>query len=194
VHTLDPARLDPDALAARQRLLDDGGVELREYLAPVPRSRAREVSTPYLSVLHVDELGTVDWQAVGAHAPTTPGIYAEPGDLVVSLLNPAKLRAAVVPGERIQISGEFGVFRAVGDPYAVLGLLYSPPVRAQLRPLGTGTSSSRRRIDADDVLSLVVPKLEPSTMDALASSVRAAQAQISDGRARLWRVYRGGDG
>jgi hypothetical protein len=65
-------------------------------------------------------------------------------------------------------------------------------VRVQLRPLGTGTSSSRRRIDAEDVLSLIVPKHSVSTLDALGQSVREAQESVADGRARLHALYEGG--
>jgi hypothetical protein len=135
----------------------------------------------------------VDWHAAHTHTPTTPGLLATDGDLIVSLLNPAKLRAAVL-GQPVQISAEFGVFRARGcDPYAVLGLLYSPRVRAQLRPLGTGTSSSRRRIDAEDVLALVVPRLDPAALDGLARSVRDAQHRIAEARAALRTTYGAGD-
>ena len=83
------------------------------------------------------------------------------------------------------------VFGTAGDPYAILGLLYTPAVRAQLRPLGTGTSSSRRRIDAEDVLSLMVPKLDPAAPDALARAVREAQQQIGTARAALHTLYGG---
>jgi len=55
--------------------------------------------------------------------------------------------------------------------------------------LGSGTSSSRRRITADDVLSLVVPKLAPSSMDTLAESVREAHRHLTDARARLHQMY-----
>jgi hypothetical protein len=190
IRSLDPSRLDPAAVDARQRLSASGGVSLGEYLTAVAPRRCRAVSTPFVSVLHVDDVGAVDWHASSAHAPVTPGMLAEPGEVLVSLLNPANLRAAVVPpGEPVQISAEFGVFRSTVDPHAILGLLYSPSVRVQLRPMGTGTSSSRRRITADDVLSLVVPKLDPSRLDALARSVRNAQQQVADGRARLWQTY-----
>jgi hypothetical protein len=190
VRNLDPSRLDPAALDARQRLLASGGVTLSEYLMTRPPRHCRRVTTPFVSVLHIDDLGAVDWQAAHEHTPTTPGVLAGPGDVVMSLLNPARLRATVVPpGEPVQISAEFGVFASTVDPYAVLGLLYSPLVRAQLRPLGTGTSSSRRRITADDVLSLVVPKLPPSTMDNLAESVRDAHRQLTDARNCLHRLY-----
>jgi N-6 DNA methylase len=190
VRTLDPSRLDPDALAARQSLVDSGGVELREYLDPVPARRARQITAPFVSVLHVDDLGCVDWPAAAGNVPTTPGLLVEAGQLIVSLLNPARLRAAVLP-QPAQVSAEFGVFATAGDPYAILGLLYTPAVRAQLRPLGTGTSSSRRRIDAEDVLSLIVPKLDPAALDALARAVREAQQQIGTARAALHTLYGG---
>ncbi len=190
VRSLDPSRLDPVAMDARQTLLAAGGVPLGEFLTARPPRHCRRLSTPFVSVLHIDDLGAVDWQAAQEHAPATRGVLADPGELIVSLLNPARLRATVVPpGEPLQISSEFGVFKSTVDPYGVLGLLYSPLVRAQLRPLGTGTSSSRRRITADDVLALVVPKLASSTMDDLARSVRDAHRQLADARARLHQTY-----
>jgi hypothetical protein len=188
--TLEPARLDPAALAARRSLHDNGGVPLAEYLTVVTPRRSRQVTTPFVSVLHVDDLGCVDWHAARAHEPATPGVVAQPGELIVSLLNPAHLRAAVIPpGQAVQVSAEFGVFQSTVDPYAVLSLLYSPPVRSQLRPLGSGTSSSRRRITPDDVLALIVPKLDQSTKDNLAATVRSAQQQLASARDRLHAAY-----
>jgi hypothetical protein len=189
VRTLDPSGLDPLALAARRRLTDVGGVPLGELMTAVPAPRAGEVTSPFISVLHVDDLGAIDWPAVHAHAPTTPGVLVEPGQLIVSLLNPSRLRAAVVPTPA-QVSAEFGVFAALGaDPYAVLGLLHLESVRAQLRPLGSGTSSSRRRISAPDVLGVVVPKLGPDELDALGAAVRAGVGQVDAGRATLHALF-----
>jgi hypothetical protein len=190
LQTLDPSRLDPAAVAARRALTDAGGVRLGEYLTAVPPRRCRSVTSPFVSVLHIDDLGAVDWHAARGYTPVTPGVLAEPGELIVSLLNPAQLRAAVIPpGEPVQVSAEFGVFRSTVDPYAVLALLYSPAVRAQLRPLGTGTSSSRRRIGPDDVLALVVPKLDPSTLDRLAATVRSAHGKLTAARDTLRAAY-----
>jgi hypothetical protein len=187
---LDLARLEPSAIAARRAILDAGGLSLGEIISAVPARRCRRVTTPYVSVLHIDDLGVIDWQAARTNEPRTPGVLAAPGDLIVSLLNPAHLRAAVIPpGTSVQVSAEFGVFRSTVDPYAVLALLYSPDVRAQLRPLGSGTSSSRRRIGAADVLCLTVPKLDQSTMDDLAATVRAAQQQLTAARDLLHRTY-----
>jgi hypothetical protein len=190
LRTLDPSRLDPAAVAARRSLIDAGGVPLAEYLTAVAPRRCRDVTSPFVSVLHVDDLGVVDWHAARSHSPVTPGVLAEPGELIVSLLNPAQPRAAVVPpGEPVQVSAEFGVFQSAVDPHAALALLYSAPVRAQLRPLGTGTSSSRRRIGPDDVLALVVPELDPSTVDEIAATVRSAQRDIDAARTRLRAAY-----
>jgi hypothetical protein len=195
VRSLDPSRLDPAAVAARQHLTDAGGATLADYLMVLPPRRCRAVTTPYVSVLHIDDLGGVDWHAAHSVRPRTPGVRAEPGNILVSLLNPAHLRATVVPpGGAVQCSAEFGVFRSTVDPYAVLALLYSPHVRAQLRPLGTGTSSSRRRISTDDLLSIAVPKLEPSTLEDLAATVRSAQQQITAARTRLRSAYEGSAG
>ena len=186
-----PARLDPDAMRARQLLTERGGVQLRELLSARKVRHAAETTVPFISVLHVDDVGTVDWTAARTYAPATPGILADEGDLIVSLLNPSRLRAAVIPkgAGTVQVSAEFGVFRATCDPYAVLGLLYSPLVRAQLAPLGRGTSSSRRRIAAEDVLSLIVPKLSAPALDELGRSVREAATQITAGRDRLHALF-----
>jgi hypothetical protein len=191
LHTLDPSRLDPAAMLARRLIVDQGGMELRELLRARKTTAARQAVPPFVSVLHVDELGTVDWHAVVGHTPITPGRLVEPGDVIVSLLNPSKLRAAVIPpaAAPMQVSGEFGVFSADCDPYAVLGILYSPGVRAQLRPLGRGTSSSRRRIDVQDVLSLVVPRLSAESLRELGRSVRDAERLVNQGRESLRRQF-----
>jgi hypothetical protein len=133
----------------------------------------------------------VDWHAVAEHTPATPGRLVEPGDIIVSLLNPSKLRAAVIPRSAapMQVSGEFGVFTTDTDPYAMLGILYAATVRAQLSPLGRGTSSSRRRIDAEDVLSLVVPKYSADALRELGRTVREAEALVNRGRESLRRQF-----
>ncbi len=191
LQSVDPARLDPVAMEARRWLTEQGGVELRELLSAKKAPHAASATAPFVSVLHVDELGTVDWRGARTHTPATPGLLVDEGDLIISLLNPSKPRAAVIPAGAgtIQVSGEFGVFTANCDPHAVLGVLYSERVRAQLSPLGRGTSSSRRRIDVDDVLSLVVPKISSAALADLGRAVREAGALVAEGRERLWRQF-----
>jgi len=188
LRSLDPSTVDPSA--ARARAVLRNGVPLGEYLVAVTPRRCRTATAPFVSVLHVDDLGTVDWHAARSHEPVTPGVLAQPGELIVSLLNPSNPRAAVIPaGPPVQVSGEFGVFQSTVDPHAVLALLYSPPVRAQLRPLGKGTSSSRRRITADELLAVTVPRLDQVMVAKLAATVRAAQQQLAAARERLRAAY-----
>lgn len=191
--SLDPSRIDPTALASRARLENQGGVRLGELVAHRRKQAQKrsDVGSPFVSVLHVDELGVVSWPDAEIYEPTTPGQIAFAGEVIVSLLNPSKLRAAVVPSERAKVvcSSEFGVFSTNINPYAVLGLLYHPDVQAQLKPLGRGTSSSRRRIGPSDVLDLIVPNLGDLELDALGSAVAEAMAQVETGRAALFRQY-----
>lgn len=191
--SLDPSRIDPVAVAARVRLEKQGGVRLADYLTARRKQAQRRVDlgTSFVSVLHVDALGVVSWPDADNYNPTTPGQIAFANEILVSLLNPSKLRAAVVPPsrDRILCSSEFGVFKSSIDPYAVLGLLYHPDVQAQLRPLGRGTSSSRRRIGATDVLDLIVPSVEPEALSALGASVRKAMSAVEQGRATLFQNY-----
>ena len=181
-HPYDPSRLDPDALQARAAVMNAGGVELRDLLTAVRPRRCKDIRRPYLSVLHLDDLGNVNWAEANEHTPSTPGILARGGELVVSLLNPARLRAAVIPEHlaEVQVSPEFGVFTPNDRPYAVLALLQSEAVRRQLAPLGRGTSSSRRRIEAEDVLSAMVPKLDDERRSELDATLRAAYAAVTD--------------
>lgn len=191
--SLDPSRIDPVALASRERLEDRGGVSLRTLLASRRKVSQKSVDAglPFVSVLHVDELGIVSWPDATVYDPTTPGQKAYGGELLVSLLNPSKLRAAVVPEARGQVlcSSEFGVFQPKVNPYSVLGLLYHPDVQAQLRPLGRGTSSSRRRISASDVLNLVVPNLSADELEKLGLDVRSAMSMVETGRDSLFNNY-----
>lgn len=178
LRTLDPARVDPAVVESRASLLGENGIPMRNLLRLAERRTAAAGSaSAFISVLHVDDLGRVAWHEALAHHPTTPGVIAYPGDVLVSLLNPQKLRATVVPDEfgTVLCSSEFGVFEACAvDPHAVLVLLHHPLVHAQLRPLGRGTSSSRRRIRPDDVLDMLVPRLPGATLEASATALRDA--------------------
>jgi hypothetical protein len=141
--------------------------------------RARERG-PFISILHVSELSAVSWHAAAGYRPTTPGRVAKANELIVSLINPSRLRATVIPEDfsSLLCSAEFGVFRTFRDPYEVLVILHHPDVRAQLAPLGRGTSSSRRRIVEKDVLDLLVPMIEPSRLRASAQVLRTALAEM----------------
>jgi type I restriction enzyme M protein len=176
--TLDPARVDPGVVSSRAALGGAKGVPFRTLLRTVKRRQVPSADAPpFVSVLHIDDLGAVAWHEALVYRPSTPGQIAEPGDLIFSLLNPRKLRATVIPAEvgRILCSSEFGVFEVVDrDPYEMLVLLHHPLVRAQLAPLGRGTSSSRRRITPVDLLDVLAPRLPPVKLCELASELRSS--------------------
>lgn len=180
--TADPSRVDPLASAARHELLKSEGVHLDRYLRPVRTKSTRADGTvPFISVLHVDEFGAVCWPSTRGYRPTTPGIRAAPGQVLLSMLNPRKLRATVVPDEvgDVLCSAEFGVFEA-DEPWAVMVLLNDPRVRQQFAPLGRGTSSSRRRIDTTDLFTVVVPPID-DRIRACGASLREAHATLRRG-------------
>jgi type I restriction enzyme M protein len=190
--TMDPSRLDPVSVRARHGLRAAGATELGTLIKPVRTRRAKKPGDlPFVSVLHVDDLGSVAWHEAEINTPTTPGQFARAGNLLVSLLNPRKLRAAVVPDAyaEVECSAEFGVFEANVDPYAVLALLYRPEVQAQLAPLGRGTSSSRRRIEAADVLALLVPSLKGDAMERLGAETGHSLEAIRVARMLLSTSY-----
>jgi len=189
---LEASTLDVDAEAARASLKDAGGLEAGAILGYTGKRRARLAGDlPFVSVLHVDELGAIDWRLAKLHRPVTPGQLAQPGELLVSLLNPRKFRAAVVPESvgSVQCSAEFGVYRPDIDPYAALVLLQHPLVRRQIAPLGRGTSSSRRRIDAAEVLSLILPPFHESWATRAGQAARDHFDRIATARGGLCELY-----
>lgn len=164
------------------------GATLGDLLDVKKASRAAaQEGVPFISVLHIDELGCLAWEEVLGHNPKTPGLSVVGGDVIVSLLNPSKLRAAVVPVEidRAVVSAEFGVFSSRVDPYAVVALLYQRSASQQLAPLGRGTSSSRRRINESDVLNVRVPAMEPREIQELGERWRELTEAVRRSRVSL---------
>jgi hypothetical protein len=190
--SLDASSLDEDGLRARTALSTQGGTPLDSVLRVVKKRRMEpRGDVPFVSVLHVDELGNVDWLQAATYQPTTPGVVARAGDIIISLLNPAKFRATVVPDtfREVHCSAEFGVFEPTINPYAALALLQHPMVRAQIAPLGRGTSSSRRRIESGDVLRLVAPAFDNDWVDKTARQVADALAAVAEARSLLTAAY-----
>lgn len=191
--TLDPARFDPGVVSSRSALSGSKGVSFRALIRAVKRRKGlSDEAAAFVSVLHIDDLGAVAWHEALRYQPSTPGLVAFPGDLVFSLLNPRKLRATIVPDDvgRIFCSSEFGVFEAVdGDPYEALVLLHHPLVRAQLAPLGRGTSSSRRRIAPADLLDVLAPRLPGEELSLLAAELRVALRDLRQASMAAARIY-----
>jgi hypothetical protein len=192
--SLDASSYDIAAIDARAELTRRGGVEFSQYLTTGKKRRTGkkvQVDGPFISVLHVDPIGNVDWADAVTYKPTTPGIVAAAGDVIVSLLNPSKFRACVVP-ERyplVECSAEFGVFTPKINPYVALAMLQHPLTRAQIAPLGRGTSSSRRRIDAKDVLGLIAPPFDAAVEEEFGEKIRTAFDAIAQGRDALAGLF-----
>ncbi|MCQ3808838.1 MAG: N-6 DNA methylase [Acidimicrobiaceae bacterium] len=189
---IDAATLDPEALIAERQLKAAGGKPFATLLVTKRRHRTKvQESVPFISVLHVDELGNVDWAKANRYRPTTPGIMARGEQIIVSLLNPAKFRATVIPHDldRVHCSAEFGIYESSINPYATLALLQHRLVRAQIAPLGRGTSSSRRRIDADGVLELIAPPYQEDWVDKTGRVVRDSLEVVAEAKSRLSVAY-----
>lgn len=190
--SVDPGRIDPVALSACAELRESGGSRFSELLEPIRRraTKARP-DTPFVSVLHVNGLGAVRWHEAADYRPTTPGQVAYAGEILVSLLNPSKLRACVVPEDYQEIlcSSEFGIFTTDADPWEVLVLLHDERVKLQLAPLGRGTSSSRRRIEPQDLLDLYAPLVEPYELAARGAVVCASLDMLRAATLQLATAY-----
>lgn len=189
---LDASCVDVDALAARTELLRRGGGLFDGVLTVVrPRRVGLSSDMPFVSVLHLDELGAVKWFEAENNYPITPGKLACAGDIIVSLLNPAKFRATVIPDRYpvVQVSAEFGIYRAGIDPYAALALLQHTLVRTQLARMGKGTSSSRRRVDAREILGLACPPFTVAWSEATGKQLREVFASLDTSCGTLFDMF-----
>jgi hypothetical protein len=95
------------------------------------------------------------------------------------------------PARRLHVwcSMEFGVFQAHGDPYETLVLLHHPHVRAQLSPLGRGTSSSRRWIEPGDLFGVYAPLIDASRLREQANALRVALGHLRRASTTAAEIY-----
>jgi hypothetical protein len=93
--------------------------------------------------------------------------------------------------DEVQCSAEFGIYAPSINPYAALALLQHPLVRAQIAPMGRGTSSSRRRVEAEDVLGLTGPDFDDDWADKTGRRVHEALEAVADARVKLTSAYAG---
>jgi len=116
----------------------------------------------HVSILDVDETGLIDVVSASRNQPVTPPLACEPGDVLLSCINPRIWRVAVLPrldGIEWSCSSEFLVLRpkAVTDPWAIGLALHHPSVAAAVQSMAGGTSSSRQRVAKERVLDVDVP-------------------------------------
>jgi type I restriction-modification system DNA methylase subunit len=118
----------------------------------------------HVSVLDVDATGLIDIVAANSNQPMSKGLKCQPGDILVSCMNPKIWRVAVVPKMlgSWSCSPEFVVLRPKKgqDPWKIAIALHHPTITESIQAMAKGTSSSRQRVPKDRVLSLSVPEVE----------------------------------
>jgi type I restriction-modification system DNA methylase subunit len=163
-------------------------------LVEVPKRRKHENYTKdklFISVLHVIGEGVLDIPGIRSYRPITAGIRVQPGEVIISRLNPRIPRVIVVPdlGRELLCSSEFEALvpKQGVSPYALAYLLLSPMVQHQIRALTAGTSASHSRVKPEKIYEVNVPwprdavlakfdatiKNYQKAMEALLSSIKS---------------------
>lgn len=118
----------------------------------------------HVSVLDIDATGLIEIVAASKNQPMSKGLECQPGDILVSCMNPKIWRVAVIPKllGSWSCSPEFVVLRPKKgrDPWKVALALHHPRVMLAVQAMAKGTSSSRQRVPKDRVLSVSVPDIE----------------------------------
>jgi len=117
----------------------------------------------HVSVLDVDATGLIDMIASSRNKPLSKGLACQPGDILVSCMNPKIWRVTVIPNVpgSWSCSPEFVVLRPKKgqDSWRIALALHHPSVVQTVQAMAKGTSSSRQRVPKDRVLTVNVPEL-----------------------------------
>ena len=139
---------------------------LKEF-TEAPRKRRAQPYTEdsyFISVLHIIGEGILDIPGIKSYRPITPGHPAEPGEVLISRINPRIPRVAVVPelGREILCSSEYEILtpRAGISAYMLAFVLLSSFVQEQIQSLTAGTSASHSRIKPMRIYDVLVPDLK----------------------------------
>jgi type I restriction enzyme, S subunit len=171
---LDPGGYHPELLSV-SRVLEASGlraIELAQagdFMSSARATVEANVITLFISILHVDAKGNVDLAEARLHKPESKGIVCEDGDVLISCINPKENRVAVFRShESAACSLEFSLFRPNKfHPDYVSSFLRSSYGLRQMIHLGRGTSSSRRRIDEAELMSVLILDLEEDTQNCI---------------------------
>lgn len=123
----------------------------------------------HVSILDVDQTGLMDIISATQNQPVTKALRCQPGDILVSCINPKIWRVSCVP--KIEgtwtCSPEFLVLRPKKARHAwrTYLALHSPSVLRGVQSLAGGTSSSRQRVEKDQILNIEVPVCHASEKD-----------------------------
>lgn len=157
---------------------------LVEFRSDGRRAEPWRPGLAFISVLHLLGEGLVDVKGALNNSPKTPGLPTEPGDLLMSRINPRIPRVCVTPdlGLETLCSSEIEVMTpgADVDVYTLAYLLHTEVVQAQVRSLTSGTSASHNRIRTSELAKVLVP-IPPSG----SKRARALEARVDEYRRAL---------
>jgi hypothetical protein len=135
--------------------------QLVQFVGDSRRKEPYRVGTRFISVLHILGEGLFDIDAIYHYAPRTAGIPVNPGEVLLSRINPRIPRVCVVPDldAPILCSSEFEVMVPLNglDPFALAYLLQTRVVQEQITSLTSGTSASHNRVKTVDLAKATVP-------------------------------------
>ena len=158
--------------------------DLVEFCSNNRRAKKWEPGTTFISVLHILGEGFVDIGAARRYRPSTPGVPTQPGEVLISRINPRIPRVCLVPdlGTEIVCSSEFEVMRPTRelDAYTLAYLLLTDAVQSQIRSLTSGTSASHNRIRTTSLAGVQIPVAVKGTLRAqrLAAAVKRYQSAV----------------
>jgi type I restriction enzyme S subunit len=161
-----------------ETVADDVTKQRRRY------KRDKYAASYFVSILHLNNKGTVDFHEAKLHNPVSSGIVCQIGDILFSGINPSQNRVTVWTKEgRALCSAEFSIYRPRKDisPFYLAFVWRSVYCLNQLEALTRGTSSSRRRLKEEDFAELLVPVLTPDDQALIARNEQ--QAVEMDARA-----------
>lgn len=144
--------------------------ELAEFLCDARPAEKHQQGNAFISVLHVLGEGLLDARGVMDYCPKTPGVGVEPGEVLLSRINPRIPRVCVVPdfGVRTLCSSEFEVMRPKPplDAFTLAFLLQSKVVQDQIKSLTSGTSASHNRIRTSELAEVRIPIPRDNTAES----------------------------
>lgn len=157
--------------------------DLVEFCSDSRKSEAWREGWAFISVLHILGEGFVDVGGALNYAPKTPGVPIQPGELLMSRINPRIPRVCITPdfGTQTLCSSEFEVMRTKGsvNVYMLAYLLQTEAVQNQIRSLTSGTSASHNRIRTAELGHVLVPIAKQGTRKAKLISKLSNDYQIA---------------
>ena len=112
----------------------------------------------HISILDIDNTGLLDINSALKNLPVSQTKICEPGDILISCLNPLKWRVLLVPSLPFvfSCSGEFVVLQAKRniDNIKLYFSLFDRSFIKSCLEIAKGTSSSRQRINKNELLNL----------------------------------------